>query len=299
MWTIAPGIAGRRAVVCNSLVHRSGGIGQTPDLPNSYFDPVLWQIGPVKLHWYGLMYVLGFIAAGLLASYRIKRQADLGWTLEQFWDFLFYAILGVLVGGRLGFMLVYDWPQWWQQPLSLFKVWQGGMSFHGGMLGVFFATWLFAKRRGKTFFAVTDFIAPLVPLGLAFGRLGNFINGELWGRVSDVPWAMVFPNAGPLARHPSQLYEAALEGVVLFLLLWLFSAKPRPKRAVSGLFLLGYGIARTLVECFREPDVQLGFIGFNWLTMGQILSVPMVVLGIYLLWTAYHQQDDTQRQVGI
>jgi phosphatidylglycerol:prolipoprotein diacylglycerol transferase len=192
-----------------------------------------------------------------------------------------------VLGGRLGYVLFYDLPGFLAEPLNIFKVWQGGMSFHGGLMGVLIAMWLFGRRYHKTFFEVTDFIAPLVPIGLGAGRIGNFINGELWGKVSDVPWAMVFPNGGPLARHPSQLYQAFLEGLVLFIVLWLYSSKPRPTMAVSGLFLLCYGVFRFVVEFVRMPDAQLGYLAFGWLTMGQVLSAPMILTGLGFMAWAY------------
>jgi phosphatidylglycerol:prolipoprotein diacylglycerol transferase len=215
------------------------------------------------------------------------RAKQSGWTVSQVEDLLFYGALGVILGGRIGYALFYDLANNLDNPLNLLKVWQGGMSFHGGLIGVLIAFWLFAKKTDKSYFQVSDFIAPMVPIGLFFGRIGNFINGELWGKVSDVPWAMVFPNAGPLARHPSQLYEAILEGLVLFIVLWLFSRKNRPYGAVSGLFLIGYGVFRFIVELVRIPDQQYGYLALDWLTMGQLLSLPMILLGIVILWRAY------------
>lgn len=249
-------------------------------------DPVAIAIGPIKVHWYGLMYLIGFAGAWWLGVVRAK-QPNFGWTSDQVGDLIFYGAMGVVIGGRLGYMLFYNpfLPE--GQASEFWEVWKGGMSFHGGFLGVLVAMWLFGRKYKKTFFQVTDFIAPFVPVGLGAGRIGNFINGELWGRVTDVPWGMVFPYAGLDPRHPSQLYEFALEGVLFFLILWVFSRKPRPLMAVSALFLIGYGCFRSFVEFFRQPDEALGFIGFDWLTMGQLLSFPMVIVGIGMMWLAY------------
>ena len=249
-------------------------------------DPILFSLGPLHVRWYGLMYVLGFFAAWRLGLYRARRAGS-GWTAEQVESLIFYGALGVIVGGRVGSMLFYQFDAFLAAPWRLFYVWEGGMSFHGGLLGVLFALWLFAWKYDKRFLDIGDFTAPLVPIGLAAGRLGNFINGELWGRATDVPWAMVFPHdPSRLPRHPSQLYEFALEGVVLFLLLWWFSAKPRPAGAVGGLFLLGYGVFRFAVEFLREPDAHLGFVALDWMSMGQILSLPMILAGGGLLFWA-------------
>lgn len=249
-------------------------------------DPVALSLGPLQIHWYGLMYLFGFAGAWWLGRVRAARY---GWTAEQAEDMLFFGAIGVIVGGRIGYVLFYDFPALVDNPLNLFKVWQGGMSFHGGLLGVMAAFAFFARKTGKSYFSISDFIAPMVPIGLFFGRIGNFINGELWGKVSDVPWAMVFPSGGPLARHPSQLYEAALEGVFLFILLWWYSAKPKPPGAVSGLFLLGYGLFRFLIEFVRIPDQQYGYLLLDWMTMGQILSLPMIILGLFLMLRAYQK----------
>ncbi|KTC98623.1 prolipoprotein diacylglyceryl transferase [Legionella erythra] len=248
-------------------------------------NPVAFSIGPVQVHWYGLMYLLGFVMAWLLAHWR-ARHYQLDWSSEQISDLIFYAAIGVILGGRLGYMLFYGTQQLLANPLSLFKLWEGGMSFHGGLLGVMLALALFARKTKKTFLEVGDFIAPLVPLGLAAGRAGNFINGELWGRTADVPWAMVFPHSDGLPRHPSQLYELGLEGIGLFILLWWYASTPRPAGRVSALFLIGYAISRMFVEFFRVPDVQLGYLALGWLTMGQLLSIPMLILGIWLWWRA-------------
>jgi len=254
------------------------------------FDPVAFSLGPLHVRWYGLMYLLGFLAGWALGRYRAHRPGS-GWTAEQVDDLVFYIALGVILGGRVGYVLFYGFGNFLRDPLALFRVWEGGMSFHGGFLGVLLAMALFARKHQKQFWPTVDFIAPLITPGLFFGRVGNFINGELWGRVTDLPWGMVFRQTGDgLPRHPSQLYQAALEGVALFLILWLFSAKPRPTMAVSGVFALSYGVFRFLVEFVRQPDPQLGYLAFGWLTMGQLLSLPLVVVGIVLLALAYRRQ---------
>ncbi len=272
------------------------------------FDPVALQLGPLAVHWYGLMYLLAFASFWTLASHR-AGMGDRPLNREQVSDFLFYGILGVILGGRIGYMLVYANDQLVSDPLSLFKIWQGGMSFHGGLLGVMAAAWIYARKVGCRFFDLTDFASPMVPLCLMFGRIGNFIGGELWGRRTDVSWGMLFPKSIPgadpagsafmdnyingvyndLARHPSQLYQAGLEGLLLFLVLFWYSRKPRPRMAVSGWFLVGYAILRSLAEFYREPDEQLGLLAFDWLTMGMLLCVPMLLGGIVLLALAYHK----------
>lgn len=250
-------------------------------------DPVALALGPLKIHWYGITYLVAF--AGFWFFARLKsKQPHVNWSHEQIDDLLFYGALGVVIGGRVGYTLFYNFSQFLQDPLILFQIQKGGMSFHGGLLGVLLAMWLFARKNNKSFFVVTDFIAVMVPFGLAAGRIGNFINAELWGRPTDLPWAMIFPT-DPLGlpRHPSMLYEFLLEGVVLFIILWLYSSKIRPVRAVSGLFLIFYSLFRILVEFVRQPDSHMGesgFIAANWLTMGMLLSLPMLFFGIYLLW---------------
>jgi len=253
------------------------------------FDPVALHLGPLAIRWYGLMYLLAFGLFLLLGRQRIKTGPQPGWDVRQLDDLLFYGVLGVVLGGRLGYVLFYQPAHFLAHPLEIFSVWQGGMAFHGGFLGVLAAMWLFARKTGKSWLAITDFIAPLVPLGLGAGRLGNFINGELWGRPSDMPWAVVFPQIDSVARHPSQLYQFALEGLALFTLLWLFSRKPRPTGAVSSLFLIGYGSFRFLVEYTREPDCFLGLLALN-LSMGQWLSLPMIAAGIIMLRWAYRKR---------
>jgi phosphatidylglycerol:prolipoprotein diacylglycerol transferase len=247
-------------------------------------DRVAFSLGPVKVHWYGLMYLLAFAGAWLLANWRLKHY-KLNWTIDQISDLIFYAALGIILGGRIGYMLFYNFSELINYPLELFKIWNGGMSFHGGLIGAIIAVWIFARRFEKSFWETMDFAAPLVPLGLAAGRVGNFINGELWGRVTDVPWAMVFPHVDDSPRHPSTIYEFGLEGIALFILVWCYASKPRPAGRVSAVFLMGYALCRFIVEYFRQPDQQLGYIAFGWLTMGQILSVPMLILGIWIWWT--------------
>lgn len=246
-----------------------------------HFDPVAFTLGPISVHWYGIMYLLGFAGAWWLARWRLAHY-HLTWTPQQLDDLIFYAAIGVILGGRLGYMVFYGTAHLLHNPLSLFKLWEGGMSFHGGLVGVILAMAVFARTLHRPFLEVTDFIAPLVPFGLALGRIGNFINGELWGRVTDVPWAMVFPLADGMPRHPSQLYELGLEGILLFTVLWWYASKPRAQGRVSGLFLIIYSISRFLVEGLREPDPQLGYLAFDWLTMGQVLSLPMLIIGIWL-----------------
>jgi phosphatidylglycerol:prolipoprotein diacylglycerol transferase len=251
-------------------------------------DPVLVTIGPLKVHWYGMMYLFGFSAAWWLGTRRASNNNH--WQKDQVGDLILYGALGAVIGGRLGYILFYKFDDYLAQPTDIFRVWEGGMSFHGGMLGVLFAIWLFGKKNGRSFFEVSDFVAPLVPIGLFFGRIGNFINQELWGRVTDVPWGMVFPVAGTAPRHPSQLYEALLEGIVLFFILWYYSAGARPVARVSGLFLLLYGTFRFLVEFAREPDDYLGFVLLDWMTMGQILSLPMIVAGLLIMFLSSGQR---------
>ena len=254
------------------------------------FDPVAFSLGPLHVRWYGLMYLLAFLIGWGLGRYRVK-QPNSGWTAEQMDDLVFYVALGVILGGRIGYILFYGFGNVLRDPLMLFRIWEGGMSFHGGFLGVLLAMTLFARKHHKAFWATMDFVAPLIAPGLLFGRIGNFINGELWGRVTDLPWGMVFRQTGDgLPRHPSQLYQAALEGLALFLIVWLFSAKPRPTMAVSGVFALSYGVFRFLVEFVRQPDPQLGYLAFGWLTMGQLLSLPLIVVGIILLALAYRRK---------
>ena len=252
------------------------------------FDPVALSLGPVQVHWYGLTYLVAFGLFVFTARLRLRQPTMYrqNWSPRDVEDLLFFGILGVILGGRLGYALFYKPDVYLAQPLEILKVWQGGMSFHGGLLGVMVAMAWFARRRGRTFLQVTDLIAPCVPLGLASGRIGNFINGELWGRVTDasIPWAMVFPQSGVmLPRHPSQLYQFLLEGLLLFALLWLYARRPRGLGQVSGLFLVGYGVLRFVAEFFREPDAFLGLLALN-MSMGQWLCLPMVLAGMTLWW---------------
>lgn len=284
------------------------------------FDPVIFSVGPVALRWYGLMYLVGFVFAMWLANRRADKPSS-GWKRSEVETLLYAGFVGVFLGGRIGYVLFYNFPLFAENPLYLFKVWDGGMSFHGGLMGVIIAMWWFARRTKRHFLQVADFVAPLIPFGLGMGRIGNFINGELWGRVTlDTPWAILFPTSysedvklaaadpslmpvleqyGVLPRHPSQLYEMLLEGIVLFIILNVFVRKSRPMGSVSGLFLIGYGLFRIIVEFFRQPDAQLGL--FGGISMGQILSVPMIIIGVLMMVWAYKcpgnkKQSNTGKQ---
>jgi phosphatidylglycerol---prolipoprotein diacylglyceryl transferase len=260
-----------------------------------HIDPIAVSLGPVRIHWYGIMYLVGFAAAWWLARRRAAQPAS-SWKSVDVDDFVFYAMLGVILGGRIGYVFFYGLPLWRADALYPLKIWEGGMSFHGGLLGVITAAAIFARQRARRLGDVFDFAAPLPGVGIFFVRIGNFINGELWGRPTDVPWAMLVPdpNGGPaVVRHPSQLYEATLEGLVLFIILWLYSSRPRPRYAPSGLFLICYSVARIAVEFVREPDVQIGYLAGGWFTMGQLLSLPMLILGIAMLLTAYRQRSSS------
>jgi phosphatidylglycerol:prolipoprotein diacylglycerol transferase len=260
------------------------------------FDPIAFHAGPIAVRWYGLMYLVGFVLFVLLGKRRARQNLLTGWHPRDVDDMLLYGVFGVILGGRLGYVLFYKPLYYLAHPLEILSVWQGGMSFHGGFLGVLVAMWFFSRSRHKRWLDVTDFVAPLVPLGLAAGRLGNFINGELWGRVTDLPWAMVFPPAGPEPRHPSQLYQFGLEGLALFALLWIYTRRRRPLGAASGLFLAGYGSARFIAEYAREPDSFLGYLALG-LTMGQWLSLPMIVAGALMMRWAYRRADKDEPTV--
>lgn len=267
-------------------------------------DPVALHLGPLQIHWYGVMYLLAFAACWFLGRRRIREGRLPGVDEAAYGDLLFYGMLGTVLGGRIGYILFYDLATYVAHPLDVFKVWQGGMSFHGGLLGVLFAAWWWSRQRGQHFFDVADFIAPLVPPGIWFVRIGNFINGELWGKFTRANWGVVFPSAPELAgisptelqarfasgalnqfaRHPSPLYEATLEGLVMFVALWWYSRTPRPRYRIAALFALMYGSFRFLVEFVRVPDAQLGYLAFGWLTMGQILELPLIAFGLYCLW---------------
>lgn len=274
-------------------------------------DPVAIQLGPLGIYWYGVMYLLAFASAWWLGRMRVRQGRFPGVNEAAFGDLLFYGLLGVILGGRLGYILFYDLQAYLAEPLKVFKLREGGMSFHGGLLGVLAGVGWWARKNRRHFFDVVDFVAPLVPLGLGFGRFGNWINGELWGKPTDGSWGVIFPNALPpdlaslpaanlralyesgaldaYARHPSQLYQMLWEGVVMFALLWWFSSKPRPRYAVSGMFALLYGVFRFAVEFVRLPDAQLGYLAFGWLTMGQVLSLPLIGLGLFWLWYSRKQ----------
>lgn len=246
-------------------------------------NPIALQIGPIAIYWYGVMYLIGFAGAFGYCYYRRRLFQTKPWKIDEMVDLVFYCTIGVIFGGTWGYLLLYEPTLFTEDPMRALRFWEPGRSFHGGLVGVLIAILIFCRVHHRRFWAVTDFIAPAVPIGIAAGRLGNFINGELWGRVTTMRWGMVFPSAGRLPRHPSQLYEFGLEGVVLFLILHWYSKKRRPSGKISGLFLVGYGFFRFMIECFREPDVNLGFVAFEWLTMGQALSLFMILVGILIL----------------
>jgi len=253
-------------------------------------DPVALDLGFAKIHWYGLMYLFAFLSAWWVGNYRAKQEGS-GWDKDQVSDVLFYGALGVILGGRIGYILFYNFDKFLENPAIIIRIWEGGMSFHGGMLGVFTGLYLFGRKTNRSFFQVSDFIAVMVPLGLGFGRIGNFINKELWGRPVDgaLPWAMDYGDH--IARHPSSIYQALTEGLLLFILLFVFSRKPRPTMAVSGVFMMGYGALRFTTEFFRTPDAHLGFVMFDWMSKGQQLSIPMVIFGLIIFIMAYRKEN--------
>ena len=252
-------------------------------------DPIAIALGPLAIRWYALCYLGAFAFAYWFGTRRARRPGS-GWSAEQVSDLIFYGALGVVLGGRVGYVLFYGLDRLLDDPLFLFKIWEGGMSFHGGFLGVILAGWIFARQTQRTWFQVTDFIAPLIPIGLGLGRIGNFINGELKGRIAEVPWALMYPGED-VGRHPSSLYQAFFEGVVLFVIVAWFTARPRPEKAASGVFLIGYGTLRCISESFREPDAHMGFVAFGWMSQGQLLSVPLIATGIVLLILAYKNAE--------
>lgn len=274
-------------------------------------NPIALHLGPVQVHWYGVTYLLGFIASYLLGRSRVRAGRLPGVSEQGFSDMLFYGMLGVVLGGRIGYVLFYAFGDLVRNPLMIFRIWDGGMSFHGGLIGVMTAIWIWSRRSHLNYMDAMDFVAPLVPPGLGFVRVGNYINGELWGKFTGAGWGVIFPNSkmdaytglpmarlrelhaqGVLdayARHPTQLYEAALEGLVMFIALWAYSRRPRPRYAVGGMFALLYGCFRFLVEFVRMPDEQLGYLAFGWLTMGQVLSLPLILLGLFWLLLSRRQ----------
>ena len=262
-------------------------------LHHPQIDPIAIQLGPIAIHWYGLMYLLGFTAVWLLGRYRIQK-GQTEFSLRDLEDLIFYSIVGVVVGGRLGYALIYKPAYYLSHPMEILYIWEGGMSFHGGLLGVILVWLWFARSRNRHLLEIGDFLAPMIPLGLAAGRWGNFVNGELWGRPTDMPWGMVFPWVDAQARHPSQLYQMAFEGLLLFAFLWWYSSKPRRLGQVSGMFLVGYGAARFLVEFTREPDDFLGLLAAG-LSMGQLLSVPMMLAGAFILWKSAEKSSPQQK----
>jgi len=259
-------------------------------LVHPQFDPIVFSLGPLAVRWYGLMYVVGFVAFIMLGKLRVRRGLGSGLEASDVDDMLIYGVLGVILGGRLGYVLFYKPAYYLEHLAEIPQIWSGGMSFHGGFIGVMVGIWVFCLVKKKRWLPTMDFVAPLVPIGLASGRMGNFINGELPGRVTDVPWGMWFPQHDPaqVARHPSQLYQFALEGVALFVILWLFSSKPRPTGAVSGAFLVGYGFFRFVAEFTRQPDDFLGLLGFG-MSMGQWLSLPMIAAGVAMMVWSYRK----------
>ena len=255
-------------------------------------DPVIFQLGPLKVYWYGVLYLLGLAAAWWLARVMAHRRPS-EWSLEEVNDLILYTALGLVLGGRLGYLVFYNLPGLLNAPTVVFQVWRGGMSFHGALIGAVVAIYLFARRSHKDVYQVGDFLAPLAPIAILAGHLGNFINGELWGRVTDADLGMIFPRADLEARHPVQLYEAVSEGLLLLALLWWLVGREPRRKVLSGSFLAAYGVLRIINEFFREPDVQLGYLAWDWLTMGQLLSIPMVIAGGLFIYSAYKDKEET------
>jgi len=264
-------------------------------IPYPNIDPVFLRLGPIQFRWYGLMYLLGLAAAYFVIKFQAAAH-KVSLTKEQIYDLIVYAAVGVFVGGRLGYTLFYNLSYYLEHPAKIVAVWEGGMSFHGGLLGTILAMWLFARRRGFSFYTIADLATPAVPIGLGLGRLGNFINGELYGRPTDVPWCMVFPGGGPECRHPSQLYEAGLEGILLFVVLWLISRRATPPATMCWSFITGYGLCRVVVEFFREPDMHLGYI-LGPFSMGQVLSAPMILIGAFMLAWGFQKATQTEARL--
>ncbi len=261
-------------------------------IPYPNISPVFLELGPLQFRWYGLMYLIGLTGAYFMITRRVE-SGGLSMTRDQVYDMVVWAALGVFIGGRLGYVLFYNFSYYVQHPAKILAVWEGGMSFHGGLLGVIVALFWFSKRQGIPVYQVADLAAAATPIGLGFGRLGNFINGELYGRATDVDWCMVFPTGGPACRHPSQLYEAGLEGVFLFILLWVIAKTVPPPGTLLWSFISGYGLCRMIVEFFREPDAHLGFI-LGSFSIGQLLSLPMIIVGVFMLTLGYQRRPLTQ-----
>jgi phosphatidylglycerol:prolipoprotein diacylglycerol transferase len=277
-------------------------------------DPIAFSLGPLEVHWYGITYLVAFLLFLALGKYRSRSRPQFGWKASEIDDLLLYGVLGVVAGGRIGYILFYGLGDIAQDPLRVFRIWEGGMSFHGGMLGVFVALWLYGRRTQRTFFQVSDFVAPLIPPGLFSGRMANFINAELWGGPTSLPVGMqvTCDKAGDLCQrvgsgidpamsvpvHPSQLYEAGLEGVLLFLILWFYSSKKRPLMAVSGLFLLGYGLFRFAIEFVRMPDAHIGYLAGGWLTTGMLLTAPMILIGLLFMTLAYLNKEKQHETIS-
>jgi len=262
-------------------------------VPYPSISPVFFEFGPLQFRWYGLMYLIGLTTAYFYIKYKAERKG-LAITKDQIYDMVVWAALGIFIGGRLGYTLFYNFSYYVQHPAKIIAVWEGGMSFHGGLIGTTVSLIWFSRRQGIPVYTIADLAAAVTPIGLGFGRLGNFINGELYGRATDVAWCMVFPTGGPACRHPSQLYEAGLEGLLLFTVLWMIGRKPTPPGTIFWSFITGYGICRFIVELFREPDAHIGFL-FGSLSMGQILSLPMIMIGIFMLSLGYQHQALARR----